>query len=67
MKKYSLLSFLRTKMQPIAYTRKQIADMLWITEQWVRYTKKVIRIRVRSSRSKKYVTRYILKSDLITD
>ena len=64
MKKYSLLSFLQTKMQPTAYTRKQIADRLWISEQWVNATKKIIKIQVWSSRSKKYVTRYLLKSDL---
>lgn len=51
-------------MQPIAYTRKQVANMLWISEQWVNATKKVIRIQVWSARSKKYVTRYLLKSDL---
>lgn len=51
-------------MQPIAYTRKQVANMLWISEQWVNVTKKVIRIQVWSARSKKYVTRYLLKSDL---
>ena len=51
-------------MQPTAYTRKQMANILWISEQGVNVTKKVIRIKVWSSRSKKYVTRYLLKSDL---
>ena len=51
-------------MKLIAYTRKQIANMLWISEQRVRSSKKVIEIWVWSSRSQKYVTRYILKSEL---
>lgn len=51
-------------MQPTAYTRKEIANILWISEQWVNATKKVIKIRVWSMRSKKYVARYLLKSDL---
>lgn len=38
--------------------------MLWISEQRVKYSKKVIEIWVWSSRSQKYVTRYILKSEL---
>lgn len=53
-----------TKMKLIAYTRKQIASMLWISEQRVKSSKKVIEIWVWSSRSHKYVTRYILKSEL---
>jgi len=53
-----------TKMKLIAYTRKQIANMLWISEQRVKSSKKVIEIWVWSSRSQKYVTRYILKSEL---
>lgn len=51
-------------MQPTAYTRKEIANILWISEQWVNATKKVIKIRIWSGRSKKYVARYLLKSDL---
>jgi hypothetical protein len=51
-------------MKLIAYTRKQIANMLWISEQRVKSSKKVIEIWVWSSRSQKYVTRYILKSEL---
>ena len=51
-------------MKLIAYTRRQIANMLWISEQRVKSSKKVIEIWVWSSRSHKYVTRYILKSDL---
>lgn len=53
-----------TKMKLIAYTRRQIANMLWISEQRVKSSKKVIEIWVWSSRSQKYVTRYILKSEL---
>jgi hypothetical protein len=53
-----------TKMKLIAYTRKQIANMLWISEQRVKSSKKVIEIWVWSSRSQKYVSRYILKSEL---
>ena len=51
-------------MKLIAYTRRQIANMLWISEQRVKSSKKVIEIWVWSSRSQKYVTRYILKSEL---
>jgi len=51
-------------MKLIAYTRKQISNMLGISEQRVKYSKKVIEIGVRSSRSQKYVKRYILKSEL---
>lgn len=51
-------------MKLIAYTRRQISDMLWISEQRVKSSKKVIEIWVWSSRSQKYVTRYILKSEL---
>ena len=53
-----------TKMKLIAYTRRQISNMLWISEQRVKSSKKVIEIWVWSSRSQKYVTRYILKSEL---
>lgn len=53
-----------TKMKLIAYTRRQIANMLWVSEQRVKSSKKVIEIWVWSSRSQKYVTRYILKSEL---
>ena len=52
-------------MKLIAYTRRQIANMLWVSEQRVKHSKKVIEIGVWSSRSKKYVTRYILKSELM--
>ena len=51
-------------MKLIAYTRRQIANMLWISEQRVKHSKKVLEIGVRSSRSHKYVTRYILKSEI---
>ena len=52
-------------MKLIAYTRRQIANMLWVSEQRVKHSKKVIEIGVWSSRSRKYVTRYILKSELM--
>ena len=52
-------------MKLIAYTRRQIANMLWVSEQRVKHSKKVIEIGVWSSRSKKYVKRYILKSELM--
>lgn len=39
--------------------------MLWVSEQRVKSSKKVIEIGVWSSRSRKYVTRYILKSELM--
>lgn len=52
-------------MKLIAYTRRQIANMIWVSEQRVKHSKKVLEIGVWSSRSRKYVTRYILKSELM--
>lgn len=47
------------------YTRKEVANKLWISEQRVVKSKKVIRIKIKSLRNKSgYMYRYILYSDI---
>lgn len=49
------------------YTRKEIAELLGISEQWVAKSKKVIRVNYYSQRSKKYVIRYLLIKEILNE
>ena len=47
------------------YTRKEIANKLWISEQRVVKSKKVVRIKIKAIRNKSgYMYRYLLLSEL---
>lgn len=49
----------------IAYKRREVANILWISERGVDKTSKVIKVEVWSSRSKKFVNRYLLTNEVI--
>ena len=49
------------------YTRKEIAELLGISEQWVVKSKKVIKVNYYSQRSKKYVIRYLLIKEILNE
>jgi len=49
----------------IAYKRREVANILWISERGVDKTSKVIKVEVWSSRSKKFVNRYLLTKEVI--
>jgi len=51
----------------IAYKRREVANILWITERGVDKTSKVIKVEVWSSRSKKFVNRYLLTKEVINE
>jgi len=49
------------------YTRKEVAELLGISEQWVVKSKKVIKVNYYSQRSKKYVIRYLLVKEILNE
>ena len=49
------------------YTRKEVAELLGITEQWVVKSKNVIKVNYYSQRSKKYVIRYLLVKEILNE
>ena len=49
------------------YTRKEVAELLGISEQGVVKSKKVIRVNYYSQRSKKYVIRYLLVKEILNE
>ena len=49
----------------IAYKRREVANILWISERGVDKTSKVIKVEIWSSRSKKFVNRYLLTNEVI--
>ena len=49
----------------IAYKRREVANILWISERGVDKTSKVIKVEIWSSRSKKFVNRYLLTKEVI--
>ena len=52
-------------MKVYCYTRKEIAEILWISEQRVSKSKKVLKIYIRNRRNQSgYMIRYILYSDI---
>ena len=51
----------------IAYKRREVANILWISERGVDKTSKVIKVEVWSSRSKKFVNRYLLTNEVINE
>lgn len=51
----------------IAYKRREVANILWISERGVDKTSKVIKVEVWSSRSKKFVNRYLLTKEVINE
>lgn len=51
----------------VVYNRRDIANILWLKEGSINKSDKVIQVEVWSSRSQKYVKRYLLVNEILNE